>query len=112
MSLRSKGKIQPEKSNHSTRQTRIRYDEVEIDSGGEMALYSSTRNEHFTSNIALWINWQIESNEMGFLLARALFRAIHDGPADTIELILPKEIFFCSLQKHSHIFRTRRQKRR
>src|SRR5262245_20786651 len=57
MSLRSKGKIQPKKSNHSTRQTRIRYDEVEIDSGGEMALYSSTRNEHFTSNIALWTNY-------------------------------------------------------
>ena len=51
MSLRSKGKIQPEKSNHSTRQTRIRYDEVEIDSGGENGALFLNANEHFTSNI-------------------------------------------------------------
>src|SRR5215813_5812762 len=55
------------------------------------------------------------SNRMiwGFLLSPCrFFLAIHNGPANRIELILPERFSFVHYEKHSDIFRTRRQKRR
>src|SRR5215469_4629135 len=40
------------------------------------------------------------------------FLAIHDGPADKIELILPGRFSFVHCEKHSDVFRTRQKKRR
>ena len=50
--------------------------------------------------------------DIGVLLGRAVFLAVHDGPADRIELIPPERFCFVHCKKHSDVFRTRQKKQR